>query len=487
MATASSCLVLTLTLTAPVSAAPGGGSGDGAGAEFLNGEAEASAETFGLNVTQGNANIGFTYGRSIANYRDTTGTADAKALDLGVLPTLFGVEQCDGSAPILNPATFPASSRVDSTDPSAATLRPLQAFQPGLGERPAGPLAGDQEATATPRPSSRAATRSQRADMYVLAVTGGSTEVTTRLENGVREARAVSTAERLTVFGGLFTFVNPRWEAVARSGAATTTGGGFTFERATVLGTPRSPQQVMADLAAFRDGLEQLLAPFGVELQLPTVEIDQGRVRVTPMRFMIKDMPWGAQVIAPFLGDIQPLKEVLTRQLLEEDCKNESSLLLLDVILGVAGGSGSVQVVAGGVEASTAATDFSSPPLPELPIDVAGETSLAVAGGELALDDFALDDFALDDFALDELDLGLDDLGLDSFDMPVETLPVEDSPTVAPTRRKEVAAPALASSRMEGSDAGAAAATVGALALIGALGLSLGERLRARRTARRIP
>ena len=56
-------------------------------------EAEAAAQTFSVNVTQGNANIGFTYGQSLANYRDTTGTADAKALDLGGLPPLCGVAQ----------------------------------------------------------------------------------------------------------------------------------------------------------------------------------------------------------------------------------------------------------------------------------------------------------------------------------------------------------------------------------------------------------
>nr|MCU0261406.1 hypothetical protein [Ilumatobacteraceae bacterium] len=128
----------------------------GAQEQFRNGEAEASAQTFSVNVVQGNANIGFVYGRSLANYRDTTGTSDAKALDLGVLPTLFGVEQCDGSAPILNPATFPPQTRVDSTDPAAATPRPTQAFQPGLGTRAAGPLAGEQDATATKLPSSRA-------------------------------------------------------------------------------------------------------------------------------------------------------------------------------------------------------------------------------------------------------------------------------------------------------------------------------------------
>lgn len=449
--------------------------------EFRNGEATATAATFSVNVTQGNANIGFTYGQALANYRDTTGTADAKALDLGVLTTLFGVEQCDGSPAILNPATFPPQTRTDSTDPASATPRVAQAFQPGLGTRPAGPLAGEQDATATKLPSSRATTRSERADMYVLAVDGGSTEVTTQLTKGVREAHAVSTATQLRVFGGLFTFINPRWEATARSGATTTAQGSFTFERATVLGAPRTAEQAMADLDGFRRGLEQLLAPLGVELQLPTVQVDGATVTVTPMGFVLKDMPWGAQVIAPFLGDIQPLKEVLTRQLLDEDCKNESSLLLLDVILGILGGSGSVQLHAGGVQVSTADTDFSAAPLPELPVDTTASAPLEVAGDTLAFDEFAIDDLSLDDLALD-------DLGLDSFDTTVGDVPITETATVAeeePEPTTEVAA--LVPSRFEDSDAGAAAAVVGVLGLAAAIGLSLGERLRARRTSRRIP
>ncbi len=455
----------------------------GAQEQFRNGEAEASAQTFSVNVVQGNANIGFVYGRSLANYRDTTGTSDAKALDLGVLPTLFGVEQCDGSAPILNPATFPPQTRIDSTDPAAATPRPAQAFQPGLGTRGAGPLAGEQDATATKLPSSRATTRSERADMFVLAVDGGTTEVTTRLERGVREARAVSTAEQLRVFGGLFTFVRPRWEATARSGSTSTTEGGFTFERATVLGVPRSAEQAMADLAGFRKGLEDLLRPLGVQFQLPEVVVDGGVVRVTPMGFVLQDMPWGAQVIAPFLGDIQPLREQLTRQLLEEDCRNESSLLVLDVVLGILGGSGAVEIHAGGVQVSTADTDFSSPPLPELPVDAPAAPPVEVAQETLAFDEFALDDLTFDDLGVGEL--GLDPLG-SSFD---------ELPAAAPTEvaddtdgeRELAAAAEVVPTRYEDSDAGAAAAAVGAMALLAALGLSMGERWRSRRTTRRIP
>ncbi len=473
--------VATLVATGVV-AAPGPSAGaDG----FRNGEAEAVAQTFSVNVTQGNANIGFTYGRSIANYRDTTGTADAKALDLGVLPTLFGVEQCDGSPPLLNPATFPPQTRVDSTDPAAPNPRPAQAFQPGLGTAGAGPLAGDQDASATPLPSSLAVTRSERADMFVLAVDGGTTEVTTQLRDGVREARAVSTARELRVFGGLFTFVNPRWEATARSGGTTAADGRFTFERATVLGAPRSAEQAMADLQGFRTGLEQLLAPLGVQLQLPEVQVDAGRVRVTPMGFVLRDMPWGAQVIAPFLGDIQPLKEVLTRQLLEQDCRNESSLLMLDVILGILGGSGSVQLHAGGVEVSTADTDFSSAPLPELPVDG------TAASTDVPVDATPVEPLPFEDLSLGELDLGLDPLPLDSFDTTVADLPIAEPVSevagTAEERANRSRTAALVPSRFEDSNAGAAAAVVGAIALLGALGLSMGERLRARRTARRIP
>ena len=467
--------VVVAGVASPVAAPAGADTPEG----FRNGEAEAAAQTFSVNVTQGNANIGFTYGQSLANYRDTTGTADAKALDLGVLPTLFGVEQCDGSPAILNPATFPPQTRVDSTDPAAPNPRPATAHQPGLGTRPAGPPAGEQDATATKLPSARSTTRSERADMYVLAVDGGTTEVTTKLERGIREAHAVSTAAQLRVFGGLFTFVNPRWEATARSGATTTAEGSFTFERATVLGAPRTAEEAMADLEGFRRGLEQLLAPLGVELQLPEVIVEDGRVTVTPMGFVLADTPWGAQVIAPFLGDIQPLKEVFTRQLLAEDCKNESSLLLLDVVLGILGGSGSVQLHAGGVEVATADTDFSAPPLPELPVGAA--PAVEVAGDTLGLGDFALDELAFDDLALD-------DLALDSFDSTVEDLPVAEPAAVDDDAGVDTATmTAVVPSSFEDTDAGAAAALVGLVALVAALGLSFGERLRARRTSRRIP
>ncbi len=469
---------LTCAAVAATFAAPSGAQDANA---FRNGEAEATAQTFSASIVQGNANIGFTYGRTIANYRDTTGTAEARALDLGVFPTLFGVEQCDGSAPILNPATFPPKTRVDSGDPAAPSSRLASAYQPGLGAHGPGPLAGEQDATATKLPSSRAITRSQRADMFLLVVTGGRTEVTTKLENGIREAHAVSTADQLQVFGGLFTFHNVRWEATALSGARTATSGGFLFERATVLGTPRTNQQVMADFAGFKKGLEDLLRPLGATIKMPELVVEGGRARVTPMEFSIRDMPWGAKVIAPFLGDVQPLKEAMTAQLLEKDCKNESALLMLDVILGVLAGSGSIVVQAGGVEVSTADTDFSALALDELPVDSVIQAPMDVPVDVLPIDELPIDELPIEDLAIS-------DVPLETIESPMETTEIAaTAPRAATSEEAATATTGLVPSRFEDSNAGAAAAAVGLLGLLGAVGLSVGERLRARRTSRRIP
>lgn len=450
-------LLVAGTATAgPVAAQDGG---------FRNGEASATADTFVVNVKQGNANIGFTYGRSIAGYRDRTGSAEARALDLGVLPTLFAVEQCDGSTPPMNPDTLPPTTRVDSTEPNAGASRRAEAFVPGYDGGPHGPSVGFQDATASPKPASRGTTESVDTDLGLLALDGGSTEVTTRLEGRVREARAVTRADELRVFGGLFTFTNPRWEAAARSGDLESNVGSFTFERATVLGVERTPQEALEDFAGFEYGLEQLLQPFGVQLDLPTVEVADGRVRVTPMAFRVVDPPFGSAVVAPFLGAIQPLREAAVNKAVAQDCRNALAITLLDVVLGVVAGSGSVEILAGGVDAFTADTDFTVPPLEPLPMLPPADPlpALDVAGIDLAAE-------------------------LPPPDAPVAELTATPAPRRSGSPERPPARSAVtaaATSRFEDSDVGRRAVAVGIAGVAGAVALSLAERFRSRRIARR--
>jgi hypothetical protein len=183
-------------------------------------------------------------------------------------------------------------------------------------------------------------------------------------------------------------------------------------------------------------------------------------------------MPFGAQVIAPFLGSIQPLREDFARQQLEQDCKNESSLLLLDVVLGILAGSGSVEITAGGVEVFTADTDFSSPPLEMLPLDAAAplETPPDVLGFDVLGTDLSFDTF--------------DGAPLESVDTVTEEVaaPVEE-----PADDRELAAVVASAPSFEDTSAGAAAVAVGIAGLLAAVGLCVAERVRARRLTRRIP
>ncbi len=460
-------------------------------ANFLNGEAQASATTFRFNILQGNANIGMSYGVALAGYRDTTGRSEARALDLGIFPTLFGVTQCDGSPPILNPATFPPLTTATSTDPEATIPKPAKAFMPGFGQDPASDFVGTQVATAVKGPSANASTDSETADMAFVTLVGGHSEVTSSMSGHVREARSAVTARELRVMGGLFVFREPRWEAIARSGKQTTTTGSFTFKGATVLGFERSPEDALRDLGEFKKGLEDLLRPLGAKLELPSVVVKDNRVQVTPMAFKLVDPPFGSELIAPFFANIQPLREAFNKSQLEADCKNETTLLLLDVVLGVLAGSGSVEIMAGGVEAWTDDTDFSSPEIAPVPQISTIPPTPAVPAVE-PVPETPYEEYIPGEYIPGtEGDLSYDDF---STDVP-EVLPVTTGEKPAPqvksktkTRSGDREVAALpASTTLDDTKAGTAAVAVGLAGLIGALGLAFGEHFKARRSTRRIP
>lgn len=449
--------------------------------DVVRGSAQASADTFSLSMKAANATIGLAYGRSLARYQDRTGSSEARALDLGALPTLFGGPQCDGSPPLLPPTALPPVTSADSTLPGAEQPRRTQVFQPGIGGEPNGGPVGFQDATATALPSSRAVTESVPADVFLVALVGGRTETSAQLVDGVREARAVVTADELRVLGGLFVLREPRWEAVARSGAREETSSTFTFASATVLGIERPVAQVFADLRGFEQGIEQLLAPLGVDLTLPTTEVVEGGIRVTPIGFRVVEPPFGRDVLIPFLGQVDPLVQALRKELVEQDCKNDVALTVVDILLGVLGGSGSIEILAGGVEVVTDDTDFSAPPplpaLAEPPVEVAPETTLAEP-----VPDIPYEEPVVVTDTVPPLDLGVGDLGLG--DVSAGAAPVVAQ--VERARAEEAALPSVIGNRFEDGTAGRAGVAVGTIALVGALGLSIADRVVGRRARRTI-
>lgn len=453
---------------------------------FHYGEGTATARTFRFNITQGMADIGLSYGSVLATWRDKTGRANADALDLGVFPTLFGVEQCDGSPPILNPKTFPPKTIANSDEEGSDIPKPAEAFMPGFDQDPHGDRVGSQVATATKLPSSSASTASEDADMFFIAIIGGKSEATTSVKDHVREARAVVTARELKVMGGLFTFENPRWEAIARSGRTESVTGSFTFSRATVLGIPRTPEDVMMDMAEFKYQIEQLLGSLGARLEWPKVVVNDNKVEVTPMTFKLVDPPFGKELIRPFLGNIQPQREQWVRDQLAADCKNETNLMMGDIVLGILSGSGSVEIHAGGVDAFTDDTDFTPPPF-DAPPPVVDQPAIAPTPGTPGTPDSEYDIYEPPTYIP-----GTDGSVPTDYDTDAPTGDTTAPPKVAPktiTKKSAKSAPnkLLGREALAQTKAGSAAVAVGLAGLLGALGLTMGEHLRERRTRKRIP
>lgn|GEM_PF-3177479 len=451
----------------------------------VRGSAQANADTFTLSIKAASATIGLSYGRSLARYQDRTGSAEARALDLGALPTLFGGPQCDGSAPLLAPSALPPITSADSNLVGSDQSRRTQVNLPGISGASNGGPVGFQDATATPLPSSSARTESVPVDVFLVALIGGRTETTAALRNGVREARAVVTADELRVLGGLFTFRKPRWEAVARSGAEQSTTSTFTFQSASILGIERAAGEALADLRGFKVELERALAPLGVTLTLPTTEMIEGGIRVTPMGFRVKEPPLGTDVLVPFLGRIDPLVQALRQELVAQDCKNDVVLTVVDILLGVLGGSGSIEILAGGVEAVTDDTDFSSPPPPlelnDASVEVAPETTIATDFGPIDPGAGSSDTGSFE--TPPAVDLSVGDLGLGD---PAAGAS-EVAAAVQQERSEEAGSlPSVIGSRFEEGTAGRAGVAVGTLALLGAVGLSIGDRLLGRRARRTI-
>lgn len=445
---------------------------------FHTGDAQASADTFSLNLKAANATIGFTYGRALASYQDRTGTSEGRALDLGALPALFAMEQCDGSPGILSYDTLPKLTRADSSEADANASRRIQVFVPGVDGGPVGDPVGFQDAKATPMPSSWASTESVPADIGLIAVDGGKTEVTSKLDGQLREAHAVSTATQVRVVGGLFTFNDVRWEATAQSGSRTTATGSFTFGSATVLGIPRSPADALADFEGFKYGLEQLLAPLGVVLELPKVEVRDDGVKVTPMGFRIANPPLGSDVIMPFLGQIDDQVKQWREDLLKQDCKNANVLTVVDILLGVFGGSGTVEALVGGVDVSTHDTDYSIPPIAPLPEPVAAPADTVPV--DTIADTGSFDEMPLSDSG------SFDSMETMDLSTPLGTAEIAAAPK-AKVAGEQATLPAASLNRYEDGSAGKAGIAVGVLALLGALALSMGDRMVGRRSKRTIP
>ena len=467
--------------------------------EFVPGSASARADTLKLAAQVGGIDVGLSIGRSVASYQGGFAAGDGRALDLEALPFLIGeVTACEGVAPLLPDASLPEQTLVESTQAGSEASHRTQTFFPEVKGGQSFMPAGWQDASATNQPWATASTQNPSQAMGLFTLYNPTTEVTTQIVDGVREATAVMRADGLSILGGLMTLKNIEWHAVARSGADELVEGEFTVEYGTLFGLLRSSEQAIGDLAGFGGFFRQALGFLGAAVDLPKVVIEGPRVEVTPLVFRFTDLPIGKHVIGPLFDFFNDTIEQYYADLQASGCEGQSNAQLIQLAEDLLRGHGSIVLPIGGVLVSTDDTAH-------VPIDLSGpsadpvETVTAAAPEAADATASALPDLAFPDsgdFGVPfdtSFDLGTADLG---GDFVVDPVPVETSGSVevsdavgAPP--DEVAAagsefvPSGSSKTLDGETGGIATA-IGALTVLAALVLGFGDRATMLRSRRRV-
>ncbi|HET7654458.1 MAG TPA: hypothetical protein VFK42_15580 [Acidimicrobiales bacterium] len=325
----------------------------GGGTPFANGQAKSHAQVFAVAPGVGNIDFGVASGTSTAEIVNDLAQAQSRTLDLGLIGSSLVGEKCDGSKG-LDPSDLPSPLTVDNREGDASKHE---------NEVPDGdsPLAGGRrDVRATKTPSADATVSAVSAVLGPVAtVSGGRAQAIARVvDHAAREAVA-STSMDLSI-AGVIDLQGLRWEASHRTGTAGAVTGAFSIEHGSAAGAPLP----VDDLGAAQQAINAALAPSGVTIEMPRVEklaAPNNLVRVTPLRITLRDSPLGKALAGPGLNLTREQRSQLFDAIVGVYCRAAELLLVGDITLSVASGTGFLVVDLGGVEATSGDLDLHSP------------------------------------------------------------------------------------------------------------------------------
>jgi hypothetical protein len=344
--------VLTITLTVAVL----GGTSDAAedpGGPIGPGRGTAGATILSFGPTTGNLELALTAGQARAATTGTLGEALSRSLSLGLIGSSLTAEGCDGGAPLVAASSLPQATRVDNRKgPKSAESTEVPILSPVLG-------VGNEKASADVTPVAKASSVLAPITFGpLLALRGGESKAESTVLPGKGRRATASVAIDLDL-GGLVTLTGLRWTASHETGAKAAASGRFVLAGVSIGGVDIPfdiGQQGIEALGAVLDGA---LAPLGIRVEMPHVErikepVDL--VRVTPLRILFGDSPASAGV-RPVLDATRELRSQLYDALVAATCSTSSALLIVDLVLGVPAGTGSLVLELGGVEAQSSELD----------------------------------------------------------------------------------------------------------------------------------
>ena len=388
---APAALAVTILAVIPI------GTSAGADPTFVAGSGRARASLFEIIPRTGGLEIPINFGKALTTYQGLSATATSGGVKPPSRNSADG--DCGGGAkppggsgggggggggggygppPPPSPGggkgpstTFPFTSTLSVSTGDEGAEKGRQIDQ---GSFPVGsPVTGrveHQQVWATAIPSARAITTAGSFGLgAAVEILNGRTDAEVGIVDGrTRIAHAVTTIDRLSLFGDAVALQDVRWEATQRTGEGEKADGFFTVGKVLYDGrglppnvpviVPGMPAPTLPDPLA---ALNTALAPSGISIGIPHFETSGGVARVTPMTIRFADSALGRVVLGPLVSSLQPLRDPVVGGLLAASCDFGTAVTVADVATSILTGSGGISFDFGGVTATTEGEAYDNP------------------------------------------------------------------------------------------------------------------------------
>ena len=309
---------------------------------FVQGAGDAVAQAISVSPALSGEDLGVETGVSIADYTGTDGQAQSQILTSALIGAL-NVNVPGGAGGIL-------------AESSGAPTTQSTVFAGEDGEG-----GGTMNATAA-QSSGTATTNLATFNLPgVVSVSGGQSSATTSIVNGqTRQAVATSSIGSLSILGGLVSLNGLHWTATQSTGAQSVQSGTFSVGSISLAGKTISVPVggLNSAIALINSGLAQT----GLRLGLPTQVIgSDGSVEETSLSIGLDKSALGKELVSPYINTIQPVRTLLTTVLTKIDPALGESDLVLEIVLSVLAGEGSLDIDLGGAYATTNGTSYTNP------------------------------------------------------------------------------------------------------------------------------
>lgn len=378
---------------------------------WVAGSGRARANLFEIIPRTGGLEIPINFGKALATYQGLSATATSGGVKPPSQPSAEG--DCGGARPPGaggggggggggapappkpggdNPTAFPFVSTLSTStgDDGAEEGREIDqgSFPPNS------PISGrleHQQVWAKAGPSARAVTTSASLGLSsAVEILHGRTEADVAVLGGsARQAHAVTTIDRLSLFDNQVVLMDVRWEATQRTGEGERAEGTFNVGQVLVGGRPLptpppppgalpgGPQPALPDPLS---ALNTALAPSGVSIVAPHFETAGAVARVTPMSVRFAESALGRVVLGPIVTSLQPLREQVVGGLLAVSCDFGLAVTVADVATSILTGSGGISFDFGGVTATTEGEVYDNPFAGGIGDDVPGDGGFSDGG-----------------------------------------------------------------------------------------------------------